>query len=147
MLHYAALVLLTSLVSKSQAIEAPCGLSSMIETTAPTYLPLGRAARIQGVVVLMAEFGIDGAITSLQVVSGPVMLQSGAVDFVKGWRANQYTGPRTCPLVVAYVLGSDTQTLGLRSDPQHYTVTGSLPPCLCDPGAELRPKRKRFLIF
>lgn len=148
MLRYvAALAFFASIASRAQAVEAPCGLSSMVETTAPIYLPLGRAARVQGVVVLMADFERDGRIARVIAISGPVMLQSGAVDFVKGWRANTYTGPRTCPLVVTYILGSGTQTLGLRSDPQHYTITGATPPCLCDPGAELGPKRKRFLLF
>jgi hypothetical protein len=119
----------------------------MIETTLPTYLPLARAARVQGVVIMMADFGTDGAIAKLSVLSGPEMLQSGAVDFVKGWKANHYTGPRTCPLVVSYVLGNSERTTGQRNDVQHYTVIGAEPPCLCDPPAVLGRKRKRFLLF
>jgi TonB family protein len=129
------------------AVEVPCGLSSMVETSAPTYLPLARAARIEGVVVLIADFGTDGTVAKLSVVSGPAMLQTAAVDFVKGWRANRYTGPRTCPLVVSYLLGNGDKTTGQRSDVQHYIVFGAAPPCLCDPPAELRRKRRRFLFF
>jgi len=129
------------------AMEAPCGLTSMAETTPPVYLPLARAAHIQGVVILMTEIARDGSIISLRVLSGPAMLQSGAVDFVKGWRANPYSGPRGCALVVSYVLGDGSTTTGKRSDPQHYLITGADPPCLCDPSAELGHKRKRFLFF
>ncbi|HTF63115.1 MAG TPA: energy transducer TonB, partial [Edaphobacter sp.] len=85
-----------------------------------TYLPLAKAAHIQGVVVMMAEFGTDGAVTRIRVLNGPEMLRTGAVDFVKSWRANPYTGPRTCPVVVTYTLGSSSQTSGKRIDPQHY---------------------------
>jgi TonB family protein len=148
MLRYAAFVVLFLAASRMMlAMEAPCGLSSMVETTTPVYLPLARAARVQGVVILMADFGTDGTITNLRVISGPPMLQSGAVDFVKGWKANPYTGPRNCALVVSYVLGDGATTTGKWNDAQHYLVTGASPPCLCDPAAELGHKRKRFLLF
>jgi len=148
MLRYAVvLIFCISLARIAHAMEDPCGLSSMVETTVPSYLPLARAARVQGVVVMMAEFGTDSAIAKLSVLSGPVMLQSGAVDFVKGWKANPYTGPRTCPLVVSYRLGNSDNTTGERSDVQHYMVVGAEPPCLCDPPSVLGRKRKRFLFF
>jgi hypothetical protein len=98
-------------------------------------------------VILMAEIATDGRIIKLRVLSGPEMLQSGAVEFVKGWRANPYSGPRNCALVVSYVLGDGSTTTGKSSDPQHYLITGADPPCLCDPPAELGRKRKRFLMF
>jgi hypothetical protein len=121
----------------------------MTETTTPTYLPLARAAHVQGNVILMANFAQDGSVESLQVVSGPVMLQSGAVDFVKGWKANLYTGPRTCPVVVSYMFATDSadKVQQGRRDPQHFVVVGQPPPCLCDPSAVLGRKRKRFGIF
>jgi hypothetical protein len=128
-------------------VEPPCGLNTMRESAVATYLPLARAAHVQGVVVMIAEFGTDGAVTKIRVLNGPEMLQSGAVDFVKSWRANTYTGPRTCPVVVTYTLGSSSQTSGKRIDPQHYTVVGAEPPCLCDPSGEVGRKRKRFLFF
>jgi hypothetical protein len=119
----------------------------MVETTMPTYLPLARAARVQGVVIMIADFRTDGSIAKLSILSGPEMLQSGAVDFVKGWKANGYTGPRSCPLVVSYVLGNSDKTTGQRSDVQHYTVVGAEPPCLCDPPGVVGRKRRRFLLF
>ena len=136
-----------SIARMAHAMEGPCGLTTMVETTVPTYLPLARAANVTGVVIMMAEIGTDGAIENLSVLRGPVMLQSGALDFVKGWKANRYAGPRTCPLVVSYVLGDGHQTTGQWSDVQHYVVVGAEPPCLCDPPGVLGHKRKRFLFF
>jgi hypothetical protein len=119
----------------------------MTETAAPFYPPLARAARVQGMVIMMAEFGTDGEIATIKVLSGPAMLQGGAVDFVKGWKTNHYGGPRTCPLVVSYVLGNGNTDKGQRTDVQHYTVVGAAPPCLCDPPAVLGHRRRRFFLF
>ncbi len=121
----------------------------MTETTAPTYLPLARVARVECNVILLATFAQDGAVESVRVVSGPVMLQSGAVDFVKGWRANPYTGPRTCPVVVSYMSEKEngSQVQQGRLDTQHFVVVEQPPPCLCDPPGVLGRKRKRFGIF
>jgi hypothetical protein len=148
MLRFAACLMFSLAASSTmRAMEAPCGLTSMSETTPPTYLPLARAAHVEGMVILMAEIGIDGSMNALRVLHGPVMLRDGAVDFVKGWKANPYGGPRNCALVVSYVLGDGSMTTGKRSDPQHYLITGASPPCLCDPPVELGHKRKRYLFF
>ena len=52
----------------------------------PTYPPLARRARIQGVVVLTAIIDKDGNIQNLQLVSGHPMLAPAAIDAVKQWR-------------------------------------------------------------
>jgi protein TonB len=52
----------------------------------PTYPPLAKQARIQGVVVLTAIIGNDGNIQNLQVVSGHPMLAPAAIEAVKHWR-------------------------------------------------------------
>ena len=52
----------------------------------PTYPPLARQARIQGVVVLTAVIDRDGNIQNLQLVSGHPMLAPAAIDAVKHWR-------------------------------------------------------------
>jgi protein TonB len=52
----------------------------------PTYPPLARQARIQGVVVLTAMIDRDGNIQNLQLVSGHPMLAPAAIDAVKHWR-------------------------------------------------------------
>ena len=52
----------------------------------PTYPPLARQARIQGVVVLPAMIDKDGNLQNLQLVSGHPMLAPAAIDAVKHWR-------------------------------------------------------------
>ena len=52
----------------------------------PTYPPLARQARIQGVVVLTAMIDKDGNIQNLRLVSRHPMLAPAAIDAVKHWR-------------------------------------------------------------
>jgi len=52
----------------------------------PTYPPLAREARIQGVVILTAIIDKDGNIQNLRLVSGHPMLAPAAIDAVKQWR-------------------------------------------------------------
>ena len=52
----------------------------------PTYPPLARQARIQGIVVLTAVIDKGGNIQNLQVVSGHPMLAPAAIEAVKQWR-------------------------------------------------------------
>ncbi len=56
----------------------------------PQYPPLARQARIQGIVVLAAVIGCDGAMQSLRVVSGHPLLVPAAIDAVKQWRYRPY---------------------------------------------------------
>ena len=58
----------------------------LISRVEPTYPPLARQARIQGVVVLTAIISKDGKIQNLQVLSGHPMLAPAAIDAVKQWR-------------------------------------------------------------
>ena len=56
----------------------------------PQYPAIARSARIQGSVVLAASISKTGSIENLRVVSGPPMLQSAALDAVRGWRYKPY---------------------------------------------------------
>lgn len=51
----------------------------------PTYPPDAKAARVQGVVRLSAVIGKDGAIKSLELVSGDPLLVPSAMEAVKQW--------------------------------------------------------------
>ncbi len=62
----------------------------LIKKTLPVYPPLGKALRIEGVVVLQAMISKAGTIENLQVVSGPAMLQQSALDAVERWRYRPY---------------------------------------------------------
>ena len=108
----------------------------MTEQSQLVYPPIARAAHIDGMVILLVRFELSGVSAEVKVLSGPPMLQAAAVDFVKSWRANEYTGPRECPIVVSFKFveaGSidkevrSNQQAALskitRSDLQHVTIT------------------------
>jgi periplasmic protein TonB len=52
----------------------------------PVYPPLAKQARIQGVVILEAIIGRDGAVTEVKVISGHPLLQQAAIDAVSQWK-------------------------------------------------------------
>lgn len=57
----------------------------LIRQPKPTYPPLAKQARIQGVVRLNAIIGKDGTIQNLQVANGHPLLVPAALDAVKQW--------------------------------------------------------------
>ena len=59
---------------------------NLIVKTQPIYPPIAKAAHQSGTVVLHAVISKTGSIINLSVVSGPVMLQSAAMDAVKQWK-------------------------------------------------------------
>ena len=75
-----------------QRVRVSQGVSQglLIHKVQPQYPPLARQARIQGIVVLQALIGKDGAIQNLHVVSGHPMLTGAALDAVKQWRYKPY---------------------------------------------------------
>ena len=52
----------------------------------PAYPPLARTTRTQGTVRIEAVIGRDGAIRNLQLISGPPLLVTVAMEAVKQWR-------------------------------------------------------------
>jgi protein TonB len=74
--------------SVPQRVRVSPGVSKglLIYRTEPTYPPVARQARIQGVVVLTAVIDKVGNIQNLQVVSGHPMLAPAAIEAVKQWR-------------------------------------------------------------
>jgi hypothetical protein len=105
--------------------QEPCGLRQMTEATTPIYPPIARAAHIEGSVIMLVNFKISGEVEKIDVVSGPERLKIAATNYVQGWRANKYTGPRTCPIVVSFRLrpqGDTTTQPVVRQDLQHVTL-------------------------
>ena len=140
-------VLLISCNAFMRAAELPCGLNSIQETTPLLYPPIAKAAHINGPVIMIAQFSLNGSVHSVDILSGPEMLRKSAKDFVQGWTANPYGGSRACPIVVAYELDTQEKNGNVeRKGLQHYVVTGYTP-CLCDPAVEVGKKHKRFGIF
>ncbi|MGA2369499.1 MAG: energy transducer TonB [Candidatus Korobacteraceae bacterium] len=75
-----------------QRVRVSQGVSQglLVHKVQPSYPPLARQARIQGVVVLQALIGKDGSIQNLHVVSGHPMLTNAALEAVKEWRYKPY---------------------------------------------------------
>lgn len=64
------------------AVEA----ASLINKVQPNYPQVAKAAQVSGTVVLHAIISKDGSIEKLQVVSGPSLLMTAAMNAVKQWR-------------------------------------------------------------
>lgn len=67
-------------------VGANVAASQLISHVQPVYPPLAITARISGTVTLHAVIGDDGTVKTLDVVSGPEILQQSAMDAVKQWR-------------------------------------------------------------
>ena len=137
------------------AAEVPCGMRSMRETVAPWYPAIRKAADVSGIVVLVATFDRTGEVTQVRAVSGPMLLREPAETFVKGWHADPYTGPRSCPVVVEYALAGGVRCTGDeakgaamprtgRLDTQHFVVGGYVL-ALCDPASTLVRRKRRWV--
>jgi len=57
-----------------------------LERAQPIYPAIAKAAHVQGTVVLHAIISKDGVVEQLQLVSGPPLLVSSAMDAVRQWR-------------------------------------------------------------
>jgi protein TonB len=60
--------------------------ANLVSQVKPSYPPLAKQARIQGVVVLEAEISKEGTIDNLKVITGHPLLIQAAIDAVKQWR-------------------------------------------------------------
>jgi len=125
-----ALLLSFASVGLAQQTPPPCGLTSMTDGAVPIFPPIAKAAHVGGTVVMLATFKLTGEVESIQIVSGPEMLRQSATNYVKGWRANAYSGPRTCPVAISYQLynrGDKEAPPIVRIDPQHVTLNSEAP--------------------
>jgi protein TonB len=60
--------------------------AKLINQPKPSYPPLARQARIQGVVRFNAVIGKDGSIQNLTLVSGHPLLVPSATEAVRQWK-------------------------------------------------------------
>ena len=79
-------------IATPQRVRVSSGVSQglLIRKVPPTYPPLARQARIQGVVVLQAQISKEGNIENLQLISGHPMLAPAAIEAVKQWKYKPY---------------------------------------------------------
>ena len=79
-----------SATPKRVPISAGVAQGMLLQRVTPVYPPVAKAARVQGMVVLQATISTAGEVVDLQVVSGPDLLKSAAVDAVKQWKYRPY---------------------------------------------------------
>jgi protein TonB len=79
-------------IATPQRVRVSSGVVSglLLRKVNPTYPPLARQARIQGVVVLQAQISKNGDIENLQLLSGHPMLAPAAIEAVKQWKYKPY---------------------------------------------------------
>src|SRR5579864_2153288 len=79
----------TSQIKASEPIRLSSGV---VELASPPVMEplLAKPQTIEGAVVLLARIGKDGKIQTLQVVSGPEILFTAALEAVKQWRFKPY---------------------------------------------------------
>jgi periplasmic protein TonB len=79
-------------IATPQRVRVSSGVQSglLVRKVNPTYPPLARQARIQGVVILQAQISKEGNIENLQLISGHPMLAPAAIEAVKQWKYKPY---------------------------------------------------------
>ena len=83
-------------VASTRGANKPIHISSgvsagmLITPIRPLYPAVARTAHIEGMVVIEAIISRTGTIESLHVVSGPMMLQSAAIDAIRAARYQPY---------------------------------------------------------
>lgn len=63
----------------------------LLKKVPPNYPLDAKVARVQGTVTLNVTISKTGAVTAVDVVSGPDLLQSAAVDAVKQWEFRPFS--------------------------------------------------------
>jgi periplasmic protein TonB len=58
----------------------------LLASVPPAYPPLAKTQRIEGAVRLDALIDATGRVSSMKVVSGPVLLHQAAMDAVRQWK-------------------------------------------------------------
>ena len=79
-------------IATPQRVRVSSGVQQglRVRNVNPTYPPLARQARIQGVVILQALISKNGDIENLQLISGHPMLAPAAIEAVKQWKYKPY---------------------------------------------------------
>jgi protein TonB len=83
-------------LAPAPASKSPVTISSgvsqgmLLAPIQPVYPAIAKAAHVQGRVVVQATISATGVIESLHVVSGPIMLQSSALEAIRAARYRPY---------------------------------------------------------
>ena len=70
--------------------QAPVGgmvqQAQLIRSVPPLYPELAKSTRVSGDVVVDALIDANGKVTTVKVISGPVLLQQAAIETVRQWK-------------------------------------------------------------
>src|SRR5277367_2507692 len=88
--HPSVTVASTRTASKPIHISSGVSAGMLIAPIRPVYPAIAKAAHIEGAVVVEAVISRTGTIESLHVISGPMMLQSAAIDAIRVARYQPY---------------------------------------------------------
>jgi len=84
---------------------------AVVRPVDPIYPLRAQQMKVQGSVVLRAEVGEDGSVQSVQVISGPEILASAAVEAVRQWRFNPaYKAGRAVPAETRIIVNFSIST-------------------------------------
>jgi TonB family protein len=98
----------------------------------PSYPPIAKAAHVQGTVVFDLRIGTSGKIESMQVASGPSMLQQAATDCLKQWTFHPFEKDGM-PVIakgqysIIFVLSDQSNTTVGHGPPSSTPSTSSAP--------------------
>ncbi|SFR97987.1 TonB protein C-terminal [Granulicella pectinivorans] len=131
-------VLLVTSFGIGNANAQSCGLTAVQDTAKLVYPPIAKAAHVEGTVVFMTTFRTNGTVSDATPISGPEMLRANSLTYVQGLRANEYSGPRQCPIVITFRIVGESVECGtparindqlgpipefVRTDLQHVVAT------------------------
>jgi protein TonB len=80
----------TAPAPKRTRVPARIAEANLVYDVAPKYPPEAGRERIEGIVVLMAVIGKDGAVRDVRVESGLPVLAQAAIEAVRQWRYRPY---------------------------------------------------------
>jgi protein TonB len=92
----------------------------LVKKVSPAYPLEAKVARVQGTVVLNATISTTGEVSSVDVVSGPTLLQSAAVDAVKQWQYKPFSfngQPVEVETTIQVVFGEGSSPVATPSHP------------------------------
>lgn len=77
------------------AVPLPVGgdvkTARLLSSAPPVYPQMARAQHIEGAVLVDALVDVNGRVSSMKVVSGPVLLHQAAMDALRGWKYDPAT--------------------------------------------------------
>lgn len=103
-----------SLPNGPVAVEPEVAATMKLPGDMLTYPAAARAAHIQGMVVLAATIGADGGVQSVQPLTGPALLEAGALEAVRSWRYRPWLVqgrpvPFTTQIIINFEIGAAPQ--------------------------------------